>query len=93
MHPELPEEHGLRDHRVSDSHFPHRLHQSPDEQLPGSRSRALSLREHQHHCSESGHREHQDQSGSAGDHGRCVFSAGGPQEDFRGHVTLSKVLL
>lgn len=93
MHPELFEEHGLRDHRVSDPHFPHRLHQSPDEQLPGSRPRALSHREHQHHRSESGHREHKDQSGGAGDHGCCVFSARRPQEDSGGHVALSEVLL
>lgn len=81
VHPELPEEYGLRDHRVTNPHFSNRLHQSSDEQLAGPCTRPLALREHQHHRPESGHGEHQDQGGGAGDHGRCVSGAWWPQKN------------
>lgn len=81
MHPKLPEEHGLRDHRITDPHVSHRLHQSSDEQLAGPRPCPLALREHQHHRTEPGHGEHQDQGGRVGDHGRCVSGARRPQKN------------
>lgn len=55
MYPELPEEYGLRHHRVADPHVSDRLHQSSDEQFTGPRPRIGSLREHQYHRSEPGH--------------------------------------
>lgn len=58
VHPELPEDHGLRDHGIPDPHVPDWLHQSSDEQLAGPSPRPLSPREHQHHRSEPGHGEH-----------------------------------
>ena len=93
MHLELPEEHGLRDHRVSDPHLPDRLHQGADEQLAGPRPCAVSLREHQHHRPEPRHGERQNQSGCAGDHGRRVPGARWAQEDPGGHAALPEVCL
>ncbi len=93
VRPELPEEHGLRDHRIADPHVSDRLHQSSDEQLAGPRPRPLSLREHQHHRSEPGHGEHQDQGGGAGDHGRRVSGAWWTQKDPGGHAALPTLRL
>lgn len=93
MHPELPEEHGLRDNRVADPHVSDRLHQSADEQLAGPCPRPVSFREHQHHRSEPGHREHQDQGGRVGDHGRCVSGAWWAQKNPGGHAPLPTLRL
>lgn len=93
VHPKLPEEHGLRDHRVTDPHVSDRLHQSSDEQLAGPRPRPLSLREHQHHRTEPGHREHQDQGGGARDHGCCVSGAWWAQKDLGGYAALPTLRL
>jgi len=88
MYPKLPEEHGLRDHRIADPHVSDWLHQSADEQLAGPCPRPLSHREHQHHRSEPGHGEHQDQGGRVGDNGRRVPGARRTQEDPGGHAAL-----
>lgn len=93
MRPKLPEDHGLRDHRIADPHVSDRVHQSSDEQLAGSRPRPLSLREHQHHCSEPGHREHQNQGGGVGDHGCCVLGAWRAQKNPGGHAALPTLCL
>lgn len=93
MYPELPEEHGLRDHGVTDPHVSDRLHQGVDEQLPGSSSRPLSHREHQHHRPKSGHGEYQDQGGGAGDHGSRVSGSRWAQENPGGHAALPTLRL
>lgn len=64
---QLPAQHGLRDVGEPRPHLGHRLHQGPDEQLPGPRARPGTPTEHQHHLPEPADREHQDQGGRAGD--------------------------
>lgn len=93
VHPELPKEHGLRDHRVADPHVSNRLHQSSHEQLAGSCPRPLALWKHQHHRSKPGHREHQDQGGGSGDHGCGVSRPWWTQKDPGGHAALPTLRL
>lgn len=93
MHPELPEEHGLRHHRIADPHFAHRLHQGSDEQLAGPRPCPRALREHQHHRPEPSHRKHQDQGGGAGNNGRRLPGAWWAQKDPGGHAALPTLRL
>lgn len=64
--PQLLAQHGLRDVREPHPYLCHRLHQGPDEQLPGTLARPCPPTEHQHHLTKPADGEHKDQSGSAG---------------------------
>lgn len=89
--PQLPAQHGLRDVREPHPHLRHRLHQGPDEQLPGPRACPGPPTEHQHHLTKPEDGEHQDQSGGAGNPRGGVPGARRTQEGPAGHGTLPEI--
>ena len=91
LSPQLPAQHGLRDVREPCPHVNYRLHQGPDEQLAGARSRPSPPAEHQHHLTEPADGERQDQSGGAGDPRGGVPGPRWTQEGAAGHGALPEV--